>query len=429
MGKGWTGASKPNAVAASSAPAGAARPPVSVSESRPPRTAILVIHGIGEQNPFQTLDPFARGLHGLYASRGQSPTLRHAVAERRDGDGDAWIESFVELDGTGASPIDVHEYYWAPLTEERMGARDLWRWFRKSVRGARRLRRLDPELYGKAYTVGRVWRRLFILGGLVVFVLYPLWRLLGLLSAIPGLSFLSKALDLGKRVLLRGYIEDLAIYTSMDAKSQYFEIRNKILAHGQALLLELLRDSRYDRVVVAGHSLGSVIAYDMLSRLMVQASVPGGAVPGAEKLERGGLATFGSPLDEVRFFFLDHAERGEWVRRQVMDHLHAFRAVQPKSPGGTAAVTSPLRDPWPGMAWVNYHSDQDPVSGSLELFRVNDNVRRDYGGMSWVRAHLAYWDDPAFYRSIDERFLTPPAPPHPAPAAPMVPVPPAPRRA
>ena len=43
------------------------------------RQAMLVIHGIGEQNPYETLDSFARGVftHLLHTPRPQREPLPH----------------------------------------------------------------------------------------------------------------------------------------------------------------------------------------------------------------------------------------------------------------------------------------------------------------------------------------------------------------
>jgi hypothetical protein len=404
----WTGASKPFATLPAAPPRKEAPPPVGVKETKAaahPRTAVLVVHGIGEQNPFQTVDAFARGLAAYHEAEGRKVELRHALAERRDAQGDPWLENFVELRLEDGTALDLHEYYWAPLTEQRMKGGDVWRWFRKAIRGAERLKEVDRGLYERAFVVGKAARRLFKLGWVVTRVLYPLWWLLNHLSRLPFLGAIRSGLDLAGKLALRGYVEDVAIYTSMDAKSQYFEVRTRILAHAQALLMDLLRDPRYDRVVLAGHSLGSVISYDVLNRLQVRASAVDGMV-GLEKLKRGGLVTFGSPLDEVAFFFLEHAEPAEWVRRGMMHDLHSFRAVDTR-PLAERRLASPVKDVWDGMPWRNYHSPDDPVSGSLELYSPVTNVERPYPRLSSIRAHLAYWEDVEFYRDVDRRFLRP----------------------
>jgi hypothetical protein len=58
------------------------------------------------------------------------------------------------------------------------------------------------------------------------------------------------------------YVGDAAIYLNPHPRT--VEARNAIRSAGVALLERLHADDRYTRIIVAGHSLGSVIAYDML---------------------------------------------------------------------------------------------------------------------------------------------------------------------
>jgi hypothetical protein len=57
----------------------------------------LVIHGIGEQNPFETLDSFTRGLVGYLKSQSVQFKIAHRIAERKRADGSGWTESSVRL--------------------------------------------------------------------------------------------------------------------------------------------------------------------------------------------------------------------------------------------------------------------------------------------------------------------------------------------
>ena len=49
------------------------------------RTAFLVIHGIGEQNPFETLDSFARGVISHLKSEDKAFDASHQIIERKGG--------------------------------------------------------------------------------------------------------------------------------------------------------------------------------------------------------------------------------------------------------------------------------------------------------------------------------------------------------
>ncbi|MCZ6700200.1 MAG: hypothetical protein O7B80_00925 [bacterium] len=103
------------------------------------RTAILVIHGIGEQNPFETLDQFVRGLwtaandhYGL-----QAPDvfqMSHAQVSRQTAaTSESWIENYIELGAGDKFPsIDIYEYYWAYQMTEQATIRDIIEWLKET---------------------------------------------------------------------------------------------------------------------------------------------------------------------------------------------------------------------------------------------------------------------------------------------------------
>lgn len=61
---------------------------------------------------------------------------------------------------------------------------------------------------------------------------------------------------------LYGYVGDAARY--LDPHPDNIEQRNKIREEGIALLHSLHESNKYNRIIVVGHSLGSVIGYDLL---------------------------------------------------------------------------------------------------------------------------------------------------------------------
>lgn len=73
-----------------------------------------------------------------------------------------------------------------------------------------------------------------------------------------------------KRILV-DYLADIAVYTTTDERSPFYKIRKTILHEASRKLRWLLR--HYPSVTVAGHSLGSVIGYDAINKLHVEAQV------------------------------------------------------------------------------------------------------------------------------------------------------------
>lgn len=102
------------------------------------RTAFLFIHGIGEQNPYETVDFFTHNFINYFDKQSFAFNLEHLIAKRRLSTGSLWTESFVRLKSTDSNEdwlIDVHEYYWSAYTEKNHRTRDIamgrtnFRWY------------------------------------------------------------------------------------------------------------------------------------------------------------------------------------------------------------------------------------------------------------------------------------------------------------
>ena len=393
------------------------------------RTAILIIHGIGQQNPLETLDQFARGLKrsldqyykpdwgGEYSVTHRqvnycSPQLR-----------ELWFENYIALEAEENMPaIDVYEYYWAHHMTGEADVSDIVDWLKEVSSYARRYYQKNPkkpdgEGSGVKHGESARLKNLFEPSG--EFHENGYLRNFGLLlrlylvvydylkdSVFRGWPFIRMLFDFVSRKLNRlivDYFGDVVVYTTMDRKARHYDIRNKILRHGRLEIEALLSNEDYDSVIIAGHSLGSVIAYDLLSRLHV-APV---AEDDAEEWQRAllkirGLITFGSPLDKIAFFFRQQVGKNAYIHRQMLNNLHGFKK-------------SPLDDPDydPGMEefsevknevvnnldhvkWINYFDRQDPVSGHLDLYKVDKNRQLEMNELFGV-AHVKYWDFDEMY--------------------------------
>jgi hypothetical protein len=89
------------------------------------------------------------------------------------------------------------------------------------------------------------------------------------LTYAPAAAFLVQWL-FGRAVL--GYLGDAARYLTPDPEN--IEARTRIRAEGVKLLRSLHNSRRYARVVVVGHSLGSVIGYEVLRHLWDEMRTP-----------------------------------------------------------------------------------------------------------------------------------------------------------
>lgn len=156
---------------------------------------------------------------------------------------------------------------------------------------------------------------------------------------------------------------------------------------------------RYQRVFVVGHSLGSVAAYDVVNRMLLDDALDGGRLAVRDRLKL--LLTFGSPLDKTAFLFRRQAKE-DAVTREVL-----AAAVQPMIHDDS------LRERIP---WLNVHSRKDIISGALEFYddptwrddrppRVENVEDRDADVP--IKAHVQYWQNDLVFRRLHQAICGP----------------------
>jgi hypothetical protein len=199
------------------------------------------------------------------------------------------------------------------------------------------------------------------------------------------------------RWFLIEYMGDVAIYVTSFKVSHWDEVRGKIKKnvedvvgavyaarsgpHGKGHLI-------YPKVMVVGHSLGSVISYDVLNQLVLEdelAMTEGRTHDVLEVTERTKLMlTFGSPLDKTAFLFrtkggtdeLGQAAAAAW---QPMIRAYGFRPAK----------------------WINIWSWFDIVSAPLHYYDVpgtaggGKRIQNITDAEAFVPlvAHTEYWND------------------------------------
>jgi len=172
-------------------------------------------------------------------------------------------------------------------------------------------------------------------------------------TALIVAAFITIYLIVIAREILTQIIGDIAIYLSANGLGEFRKTRLDI----QDTIFNVMksvygqRDAAgnllYDRVIVIGHSLGSIIAYDVLNRLI-----------NLEIIEEQELAvrkrtimflSTGSPLDKSAWIFQSQKLRTVTVREALGS------AVQP------LILRYKNRPPY----WINVYSNEDPVSESV----------------------------------------------------------------
>ncbi len=180
------------------------------------------------------------------------------------------------------------------------------------------------------------------------------------------------------------------------------------------------RRARFDRVVWAAHSLGSVISFNVLSDLFHRAAElesrgspeqRAGVLRFRKSLAR--FVTMGSPLDKIAFLFgrgalrpwPEHAiglQRREASTRGAERHDEAAAGeVRKGSPRLAFESGRHDQDAW----WVNFYHALDPVSGALSAGLVcGGDPPGNIHLAGRVRlpglAHMAYWRDRLSVRFI-----------------------------
>ena len=257
-------------------------------------------------------------------------------------------------------------------------------------------------------------------------------RLLSLVFLDPGFSSYAAvlvwlALAAMVRFILIEYVGDVAVYVNANQLAKNFAARSQILDECTTALTCLLKEERcsdsaeapaFDQVYVAGHSLGSVIAYDTISVLLDRARTAPtdpNQVQAADLDRLRGMVTFGSPLNKIFYFFREQIDPRQALRSQTLDLLHGFRVLSSlKQPAGEWKF-EPVTDPTWNYAdyeldhnfrWINAYSIEDPVSGHLIFYDLKDDANQtSFNLYPPLIAHLSYWKDPQFYKFVRSRLF------------------------
>ena len=218
------------------------------------KQAVLIIHGIGEQRPMDTLRRFVQSvwerdehIHHDFATYGLFSKPDN-ISENFD------LRRLTTTQNKNEVRTDFFEFYWAHLMEgNKMSHILTW---------AKRLILTSPWKIPKP--LRGVWF-------LVVFMLIAILAInLWFFTQSGTSSFLKWVGPIFTLLIipfvvsnLEDYVGDAARY--LDDAPKNIKSRYEIRKQGINILKKLHESNKYDRIIVVGHSLGSVIAYDLLS--------------------------------------------------------------------------------------------------------------------------------------------------------------------
>lgn len=234
-----------------------------------------------------------------------------AVRSKPDRLSDSFELRRLVASGSKSRPVtDFFEFYWAHLMT---GNRLTHVWSLARVLLFRWPWRVPRALRG-------LWVVSWAMAGAVAFVATALLREKDSLEAsVPVLlTLLSAGFGLAQSVAAQ-YLGDAARYLSPTPEN--VGIRQNIRSSGVEIVRRIHASGKYDRVVIVGHSLGSVIGYDIITHLWDEMSVVHGSTDRPsqnelKKMEQLRVSLAGMPADGWQPF-LD-AQRSLWVEQRVL---------------------------------------------------------------------------------------------------------------
>jgi len=223
-----------------------------------PKQAVVLIHGIGEQVPMETLRGFVEAVWSSDQTLRDKYTPSTVWSKPDEVSKNYELRRLTTAENVAGRRTDFFEFYWADLMEDTRLAH-LIAWARVLL--LRSPARVPAQLRG-------IWWVLATLSALIV-VGFMLAQL-GYLDDPPWLSKALGTLGAGLWLVAGGFLVavagDAARYLHVAPPN--IQSRRRIRDAGIQLLRSLHdANGKYDRIIVAGHSLGSVIGYDILSHL------------------------------------------------------------------------------------------------------------------------------------------------------------------
>ena len=219
------------------------------------KQAVVLIHGIGEQYPMQTLRSFVQTMwtENTDLHKSHSNASKYFVAHS-DYLSNYDLRRITSSRNKYGVKTEFYEYYWAHLMEGNKMSH-IFKWVKRI-------------LFSNPFKLPRPlnFACFFIISVLVGIAILLFWinNLIDSNSALfLALKILILPIVLASIILtLEQYVGDAARY--LDPSPQNVHVRERIRKDGVAVLNKL-KSKGYEKIVLVGHSLGSVIAYDIIN--------------------------------------------------------------------------------------------------------------------------------------------------------------------
>ena len=318
-------------------PAGAVPLPV----ANFPKQAIVVVHGMGEQMPMDTIKGFVRAAWetttGLATTELPEPTAVWSKPDVRTGSLELrriTTRQTIKTDSFAKGVrSDFYELYWADLS-----GGSTWNHVRDWIGGLL----LRNPFTRVPSSVMQAWLVLWLITLAVIVVLiaamlpetaaigpYQLWDCppLKWLRGFRGwlLTILTGALGLVATSFITPYFGRVVRYTR--AKPDNIAARKQIRERGLALLSEL-HQKEYERIIVVGHSLGSILAYDLISYFWAEHQAARVVTTGSDEFRA--LLDIEAALQQIETALREIETKGADPKTVLAPAVAAFHTAQTK---------------------------------------------------------------------------------------------------
>jgi len=370
------------------------------------KSAVFVVHGIGEQVYAETAATLRKGTEGAL------PTIETKYWSP-DGDNNWVVPSPYIWDAFWARYYDFN--WLEPGAKNNLGDGALSFYTRLWAQRSQGALRSIAWLWKQSWSLIAKCRGLDQLIYIILVLLMPFITLLML--PLPK-----------SRKFITQYLSDVRLYLSPKGDIENHIVQRIEYTIGREFLRLLglnwnfeeldpqdklvvgEKPHSFDHVTWVAHSLGTVISYNVISDLLnkckqLRESTEEGGHEKAAKVETAlsSFITIGSPLDKVAFLFTPDTRLSDATARETLENNTVLRPwPEVYLPGGeyenNIYKNRPMTPNLKPSFWQNFYYGTDPVSGQLNMFtnKDGDNIVENIHTRGWrmpLVSHVAYWND------------------------------------